>query len=236
MYIKHKRSSIIKAFRATQKVNIGKLWRAYLFDTTAERTIERESEKHLNLTAFSATNSENEFKETFYKIMHLFKAKATLSDYLDLNRRYIRTTDVILFEDGMVKADIVPKQFFNSVIENLYSYAFTSCDKLFEDCDLNEIADCLIIDEKVIVDGINQELGTSITNMSEAYTVLEENRYQRLQHLIDSKFTDSKLLTLLDLFETRNDKEINDMVTDNADIPTICRIMTQMIMKSLLMG
>lgn len=221
MFVKHKKSSIIKTFRATKKVNIGKLWRGYLFDTTAERTIERDPEKHLNLTMFSSVKSENEFKETFYKIMHLFKAKATLSDYLDLNRRYIRTTDAILFEDGMVKADIIPKQFFNSVIDELYGYAFISCDKLFEDCELKEIADCLVIDEKEIVDGINKELGTSITNMSEAYTVLEENRYRRLQHLIDSKFTDSKLLTLLDLFEARNDNEINEMVTDNADIPTI---------------
>lgn len=42
-----------------------------------------------------------------------------------------------------------------------------------------------------------------------------------LQHLIDSKFTDDKLLTLLDSFEQRNDTEIRNMVTDNADIPTI---------------
>lgn len=86
---------------------------------------------------------------------------------------------------------------------------------------MEDISDCLVIDENVIIDGINEELGTSITNMSEAYTILEENRYRRLQHLIDNKFTDDKLLTLLDLFETRGDTEIRNMVTDNADIPTI---------------
>lgn len=50
---------------------------------------------------------------------------------------------------------------------------------------------------------------------------MEDTRYPRLQHLIDTKFTDSKLLTLLDCFEKRNDDEIRNMVTDNADIPTI---------------
>lgn len=221
VFVKNKKSSIIKAFRATKRVNIGKLWRSYLFNTIAERAISKDPEAHLNITMFSAVKTEKDFKEVFYKVMHLLKAKATLSDYLDLNRRYIKTTDVILFEDGVVKADIVPKQFFNSVIDKLYDNAFIASDKLFEDCTLEEIAECLVIDENVIISGINKELGTSITNMAEAYTILEENRYRRLQHLIDSKFTDSKLLTLLDLFETRDDKEINNMVTDNADIPTI---------------
>ena len=144
-----------------------------------------------------------------------------MSDYLDLNRRYIKTTDIILFEDDIVKVDIVPKQLFNSVMDMLYKIAFTYSERLYDDCTLEEIDGSLVFEEKTIVDGINRELGTSITKMSEAYTILEENRYRRLQHLIDSKFTDDKLVTLLDLFETREDSEINSMVTDNADIPTI---------------
>lgn len=221
VFVNNDKSAIIQVFKATKKVNIGKLWRSYLFDTIAEKTIQKEPEKHLNITMFSSVRSEKDFKETFYKVMHLFKAKATLSDYLDLNRRYIKTTDVILFEDGIVKADIVPKQFFNSIIGELYNSAFSVSDRLFNDCALEEIDNCLVINEKVIIDGINKELGTAITNMTEAHTILEENRYRRLQHLIDSKFTDDKLVTLLDLFETRDDAEINNMVTDNADIPTI---------------
>ena len=48
---------------------------------------------HLKTTLFNEVEDENTFKIAFFKIMHLFKAKATLSDYLDLNRRYIKTTD-----------------------------------------------------------------------------------------------------------------------------------------------
>lgn len=221
VFIKDDKDAIIEVFKATKRVNIGAWWRSYLFDTAFERTVERNPEQHLKVTAFNNVQTEDDFKEIFFKIMHLFKAKATLHDYLDLNRRYIKTTDVVLFEDNTVKMDIVPKHFFNSVINELYRNAFVLSEKLFQDCALEEIDDSLVINETVIIDGINSELGTSITSMTEAHTILEENRYRRLQHLIDNKFTDDKILTLLDLFETRGDTEIRNMVTDNADIPTI---------------
>lgn len=221
LFVNQDINACVDVFKATKKVKIGKLWRNYLFDTISEKAIQESPRQHLKETLFSDVSNENEFKISFFKVMHLLKAKSTLSDYLDLNRRYIKTTDIVLFEDNTVKLDIVPKQFFSSVISELYKTAFTPSDKLFNDCAMEYISDCLVIDENVIIDGINKELGTSITNMSEAYTILEENRYRRLQHLIDNKFTDDKLLTLLDLFETRDDTEIRNMVTDNADIPTI---------------
>ena len=43
----------------------------------------------------------------------------------------------------------------------------------------------------------------------------------RLHHLINTKFSDEQILTLLDCFEDRNDTLIRSMVTDNADVPTI---------------
>ncbi len=221
MFVKKQTASIIKVFAATKKVNIGKLWRNYLFNTIAEKAIAKNPQEHINNTMFSNIKSEKDFKTVFYKVMHLLKAKATLSDYLDLNRRYIKTTDVVLFEDSIVKMDIIPKQFFNAVIDKLYASAFETSDKLFDNCKLDEIHESLVIDEKIIINGINRELGTSLSSMTEAHAIIEENRYDRLQHLINNKFTDDKILLLLDLFEKRSDNEINNMVTDNADIPTI---------------
>lgn len=153
--------------------------------------------------------------------MHLFKAKATLSDYLDLNRRYIKTTDVVLFEDDTIKFDIVPKHFFKTIADDLYKDTFTVSELLYENCDMARISDCFVVDDSAIVAGINEELGINVTDMQSARAALEDTRYQRLQHLIDTKFTDDKILSLLDCFESRNDDEIRSMVTDNADIPTI---------------
>lgn len=213
--------NLISIYDATRDIKIGKWWRNYLFDTTSEKAISNHPVAHLKTTLFNEVEDENTFKIAFFKIMHLFKAKATLSDYLDLNRRYIKTTDVVLFEDDTIKFDIVPKHFFKSVAAKLYQDAFTSSELLYEDCDMPEISECLIVDDDTIVAGINEELGINVSDMQSARAALEDTRYQRLQHLIDTKFTDDKILSLLDCFETRNDDEIRSMVTDDADVPTI---------------
>lgn len=221
VFVLNDMDNLISVYDATRDIKIGKWWRNYLFDTTSEKAISNHPVAHLKTTLFNEVEDENTFKIAFFKIMHLFKAKATLSDYLDLNRRYIKTTDVVLFEDDTIKFDIVPKHFFKSVAAKLYQDAFTSSELLYEDCDMSEISECLIVDDDTIVAGINEELGINVSDMQSARAALEDTRYQRLQHLIDTKFTDDKILSLLDCFESRNDVEIRSMVTDNADIPTI---------------
>ena len=213
--------SLISIYSATRDIKIGKWWRNYLFDTTSEKAISNHPAAHLKTTLFSEVDSETAFRVAFFKIMHLFKAKATLSDYLDLNRRYIKTTDIVLFEDDTIKFDIVPKHFFKTIADDLYKDTFTVSELLYENCDMARISDCFVVDDSAIVAGINEELGINVTDMQSARAALEDTRYQRLQHLIDTKFTDDKILSLLDCFESRNDDEIRSMVTDNADIPTI---------------
>lgn len=213
--------SLPSVFSATKDIKIGKWWRSYLFDTTSETAIGKFPSDHLKVTLFNDITGEIEFKKAFFKIMHLFKAKATLSDYLDLNRRYIKTTDIVLFEDDTVKLDVVPQYFFKSVMDQLYSDIFVQSELLYENCSIESISACLVVSDDTIIDGINEELGLSVTTIEAAREALEDNRYQRLQHLIDTKFTDENLLSLLDYFEDRNDTEIRNMVTDNADVPTI---------------
>lgn len=221
VFVLNDMDGLISVYDATRDIKIGKWWRNYLFDTTSERAISNYPVAHLKTTLFNEVEDENAFKIAFFKIMHLFKAKATLSDYLDLNRRYIKTTDVVLFEDDTIKFDIVPKHFFKSVAEELYQDTFVASELLYEDCNMSEISASLIVSDETIVAGINEELGINVSDMQSAREALEDTRYQRLQHLIDTKFTDDKLLSLLDCFETRNDDEIRSMVTDNADVPTI---------------
>ena len=204
-----------------RKYTIGRLWRSYLFDTVAGVKIGREPRAHLNHTLFDNVKNEDDFKTAFFKVMHLLKAKATLSDYLDSNRRYIKTTEFVIFEDDRVKLDIIPKHFFKPIVEGIYRFAFKECDLLFSNCSLESINPKLAIDENAIIHGINEEYETRFTTISDVYRFVKENRYQRFHQLIDDKFTDDKLLALLEHFENRNDDEIHRMVTDNADIPTI---------------
>jgi hypothetical protein len=149
------------------------------------------------------------------------KAKATLSDYLDLNRRYIKTTDTVLFEDGKVRLDIVPFHFFRLIEKDLYEYAYRPSALLALDCSMEAIAPCLDVDESRVIRAVGEELGIDIVTMEDAHRALDDRRYERLGRLIDTKFTDEKLLSLMEWFETRSDAEIRRTVTDNADVPTI---------------
>lgn len=220
-YIENDKTAFIRVFKATGNIKIGKLWRAYLFDTTSETAISNAPEIHKKATLFDNALNEKEFKISFFKVMHLLKAKATLSDYSDLNRRYIKTADVILFEDNTVKLDIVPKYFFGSVIAELYNVAYTKAVLLNENCEITAIHPSLVFSEESIIKGVNTELDGYVNDIAEARAAIEDNRYVRLQHLIDTKFTDKQLIALLDCFEKREDAEIRNMVTDNADIPTV---------------
>ena len=220
-YVHGDSSAFLSVYEATRNINIGRRWRNYLFNTASTKAIANSPLSCLNHTLFDVARTEPAFKTAFFKVMHMLKAKATLSDYLDLNRRYIKTSDIVLFEDDCIKLDIVPKHFFGNVIEDLYAKAFEASEKLFDNCSMQEIAPCLVENETAVINGVNAELGIAITTVADARLALEDIRYRRLQELIDDKFTDEKLLILLDLFERRNDTQIQEMVTDDADIPTI---------------
>lgn len=209
-------------YSAARDIAIGELWRGYLFDTSSETAIQKDPAAHRNHpTLFDGAVTEADFRTAFFKVMHLLKARATLSDYADLNRRYFRTSDVVCFADGRVELDIVPRHFFTSVADTLYADAFRAFSRLGEACALPEISPCLTISEAAVIAGVNAELGTAVTTMEEARQVLEQNRYTRLHALLDARFTRRHLLALLEDFETRNDPRIREMVTDNADVPTI---------------
>lgn len=221
LYLDNNIDNAITVFNSLDKINIKILWKKILFNTVSKKTIEKSPEKCLKNNMFSAVKTEQDFKIAFFKTMHLLKAKATLRDYLDLNRRYFKITDTVIFEDGRVHFDIVPKHFLKSVISELFEYGFKACDKLYSNCELTDIAPCLVINEKAIIKGINDELGGNIKTMEEAKKAILDERLNRFNELIDNRFDDDTLISLLDKFENRDDKEIQTIVTDNADVPTI---------------
>jgi len=220
-YLNGNEKAVYDIFKATKPIKIGKWWRAYLFSTLSEKTIQTKKKETIRETVFDAVSDETELKMAFFRIMHLFKAKATLSDYLDLNRRYIKTTDTVLFEDGTVRFDIVPKHFFRLVEKELYAYAYTPSELLTEDCAIDEIAPCLAMNESHVIRAVKEELGVEIQTVEQAQNALDDSRYERFNRLVDLRFSDEKLISLLDCFEKREDSEIRRAVSDNADIPTI---------------
>lgn len=221
VFVDKNMNAIPSILEATKDINIGKLWRAYFFDTNSRTAIIKEPAAHLKQTILADVRSEEEFKTAFFKVLHLLKAKATLNDYFDLNCRYFKTTDIVLFGDETVTLDIVPKHFFNSIINQLYETAYSPCDLLQKDCSMEAISASLVFDESSVVAGINAELGTTITSLEQAKAVIEDERYRRFNSLISARFSDDQIIILLDLFSSRSDAEISARITDNADIPTM---------------
>ena len=65
VFVKKNINALTDVFKATKKVNIGILWRGYLFNTSAEKAIANSPRQHLKATAFESVKSENEFKKVF---------------------------------------------------------------------------------------------------------------------------------------------------------------------------
>jgi hypothetical protein len=197
-------------------------WNDYIFSSSSIKTLKNNPEKALKRTKLLNSKTEEDFKKEFFNLLHLFKAKATLSDYLDLNRRYFKLTDTILFQDNTVRIDIMPEYFFKENIDNIYKLAFTEDENIQENCLLSEISPYLIFDDKKILRNINKSLNTRYSNIDDFMERVADERLNRFKSLIEKKFTSNMLIKLLEMFEIRKqDVEINNYVTDNADIPTI---------------
>ena len=200
----------------------GILWRNLIFKTTNIGVIRKHGASLINNQCpFLNCKSEQDLKETFFKYLHVFKAKATLSDYFDLNRRYFNITDTIIFEDSMIKLDMIPKYFFKEIMDNLYKDAFKKDDNLQINVKLETISSAFEIDINKVYESLSKDLGITLTSPEQAATYVNDERYRRFNEMIDKRFSDSVLIELLNCFENRNDKRIEELVTDEATIPTI---------------
>lgn len=219
----HSDTAAIELFNAAKSVS-GKssiLWKQYLFNTTLTSKVNRDGFATVNRRAhiFNCAD-EAEFKTEFFKLLHLFKAKSTLSDYFDLNRRYFKTTDTILFQDGKVKFDIIPNCFFKIAEESLSTLAYTSDDNLTENIPLKSIVGMQITENQIFAK-VEEIYGVQVRNLYDVQAFVDRDRYERFNAMIDSKFTDENIIALMSAFEDRRDSDIQTMVTNNADVPTI---------------
>ncbi len=219
-----KKNLALELYTATKKLTNGKIgsaWRKYFFQSSTRSVILKKGLAILNPVAILTVKDEEEFKEEFFKIVHLIKVKATLSDYFDLNRRYFKVTDTVLFGDNKVELDILPKCYIDNIAAILLSFAFSDTYLLEKDVQLEEICPGLHIDMDKLYQRLGEVLGKVVTNKEVALKIIRDERYARLNRLIDEKFSKGTLIQLLNYFESRNDDEIRRLVTDNADIPTI---------------
>lgn len=215
----HDEKSILDLYKKAKTTKQGSSWIGFIFKKVNAKNIKKELGKNINNQLLSL--NENDFKEIFFKYLHVFKAKATLQDYFDLNRRYFNLTDTIIFDDNQVKFDILPKYFFKNNIDALYKIAYQKCNNLTKNIDLELIHSSLIVDEKSIIKQISEDYKGKVNTGEQVKNWLNKEKQERFIKLINDKFHIGNLLKLLDYFESRNDKKIQEITTDSADIPTI---------------
>jgi len=213
--------SLLQAVKNINKVNskIGSPWRKLLFSRRKVVSLEDLTEND-----FSNVSSEEELRKIFFKYLHLYKIKATLEDYKDLNKRYLRSTNVISFSDNKICFTPLLHSFFKTEAKEIFEEAFAaSRANLVLDVSLPEIHPKLVFNKQAIISSFNTENNTTITSISELYGDLEQKRYHQFRTLIDERFPNDVILKMLKQFESRqeDDKIIALVKSEEADIPTI---------------
>ncbi|HAS92322.1 MAG TPA: hypothetical protein DCS12_08865 [Clostridiales bacterium] len=176
VFLAKKYDEIYELYLASKQINQkpGNLWRKFLFKTTNANSIKKNGINNITEDCpFHGCKSEIDIKKIFFKYLHVFKAMATLSDYFDLNRRYLNLTETLVFEDQIVRFDLLPKYFFETCINNIIDIAFTEDNNLSKSISLQDISKGLVFNEKEIYERISKKLGTVIQTHEQAIMIPE---------------------------------------------------------------
>ena len=200
--------------------NIPRHWKDYFFETEAgHRLVAPFKPKFRNLPR---STSEAAFRESFFCVMHLLKAKATLNDYRDLNRRYFSLSDCVIFRDGCVSLSPLPAAFVDRVADWLLQCAFAQSGDLHDDIPLESIIGGAIPDKRELVRLATGKSMAEVEALGGVNSVMRSMRYNEFDAVLSSRLTKAKISQLLGLIEDRsNDDIVRAAVTDDADLPTI---------------
>lgn len=219
VYIENDENAIVALCLAARDIGgkCGTFWRKLLFSVRTPKTY-----SDLSSNKFVNVSSESQFNSIFVDYLHLYKVKANLLDYKDLNRRYLNITDSILFSDGKVCFTPIFQNFFKTKASDVFNDTYCECALVSKNCDLSDINANLVFDSISVVSIFNENNNVSFDFIDEVYDYIENDRYCRFRELIDSKLPNTVIVDMLDKFETRqSDSDIKNIVSCDADVPTI---------------
>lgn len=219
VYIENDENAIVALCLVARDIGgkCGTFWRKLLFSVRTPKTY-----SDLSSNKFVNVSSESQFNSIFVDYLHLYKVKANLLDYKDLNRRYLNITDSILFSDGKVCFTPIFQNFFKTKASDVFNDTYCECALVSKNCDLSDINANLVFDSISVVSIFNENNNVSFDFIDEVYDYIENDRYCRFRELIDSKLPNTVIVDMLDKFETRqSDSDIKNIVSCDADVPTI---------------
>lgn len=204
--------------------NAKREWKNYLFFGYKKNNLDKTFDKKFRCLDISIVKNIKDFKKEFFIRMHVIKWKVNLKDYFDLNKRYFSLTDIIKFKDEKIELDMLPKYYFESIIDDLLDEDLLENKQylrlFYNDIELKNISPKYSLNINDVVKNINSSLGTNLT-VNTINNYIENEKLKAFNKLIDEKFSNDKILMLLDNIKDRKDDIVNEYVTDNATVPTI---------------
>ena len=215
---------------------LDKKWREYVFKKKYTKfNIKNKKILECLNDAFTTLKNEDELKELFFTFNHLIRWKNTLEDYADLNKRYFKLCDLIYFDSNVIKLDIFAKAFFSLIFEyrknnkNIAEQSLIKKSVIEKDnlglYDLLSIEDLLLYTPSIedISTELKDKYNIQLENKQEIDLHMRNEKINKMEKLIDTKFDNKTIIRLLDYFYERgeSDKKIQKEITDNANIPTL---------------
>lgn len=213
-----------KAIKGMSK-SVSPKWKRFLFyDIQNIEKIDKDFDEKFKNLDINLSRDDKDFKKNFFEKMHLFKCKATLEDYFDLNKRYLSLTETIKFKNNIAELELLPKYFFRNVIDFAIEKDFFDAETykgiLTNNISLAELFPEFNINQIQLLKEINEDQKTSL-NLQQLKNYLADKKTEEFRNLIDKKFTNEYLIKLLTKIEERKDSALMKEITYNADIPTI---------------
>lgn len=188
------------------------LYLSNLFGSKIAITSDNALKNYKKLISFIREGSDADFNNNFFDLIYSSRMLNNLEDYYQLNRYYLYLTGILDFKTDEVCVSetvniILQHSKYEDIIKNIAKEK-VSVDSL----------DYLIEDEEIKA-GLSK-LGISSTQDIKDYQY-NKNR-QKLQKLLDNDFAKENIINkILPLFKSRKDKDLNRLVSEYANVPTI---------------
>lgn len=222
VYCNRNDKSIVKLFNDVQSLNGGKkYWNKLLFKTTVKSKFKTNPRENLNKLPVDSNSTMKKVKEFFFFRTHLYKWKQNLDDYFDLNRRYFKVTDIILFEDSKIQLTTTAKYYFKHCIDEFFPESLCRTDLFDSLTTVEEVLGSYKPDMGYVYEDIAAEFDEEYIDPAELNDYINQERLESFNELIDKKFTNDKLIYYLNCFETRDDDILTSEITEDADAPTL---------------
>lgn len=141
-----------------------------MFGNNSLQKIKKNPLHYLQAHKFDDIHDEKIFRAVFFETLHVIKAKRSLQDYRDLNRRYMKN-------DGKFTLDTIPRHYFATITDKLLDSAFYESYSLKNHCSLEQIANFLQPDKTAILAGINREFSLHLKLMPTLYTNTKRQQF-----------------------------------------------------------